>query len=420
METLHVQMEVPLFGPAIEAALEGLVALNVERMARRRYPPLYATKIRYRREPRGQEDWQSADRVLAAGSGDCEDLAGYRAAELRIGGELAYAGVVPIADGKYHAVVYRGDGSIEDPSRVLIAKEAKTMKEKPKVTCRAVGDHYLGSIVIPMGGGHTLRAAELGFDPWGALTKAVSKVFDVVSNPAVSAMLPPQAAIAIQLVKKITDMSPAGLKKLISDERTSPAEKQLATKVLDAKYDAIKEAAHGGETGGVVGLPLSDVLRRATTRTREPRVISRTTSGTRTQTNPPPGVTPGTIDPTTGMMWDGLRWTVPPAQPGVPPVQPGYPQLPAPYPGMYPYPGAPMPPMYPYPAMPPMYPGAPMPPTMWPWPSEQAPQAPPMMTPDEAAAIMLWGQDAFASGSFPGYDEGGGEGYPYPYPYQPY
>jgi hypothetical protein len=37
--------------------------------------------------------------------------------------------------------------------------------------------------------------------------------------------------------------------------------------------------------------------------------------------------------------------------------------------------------------------------------AQQQPQG--MMSPEEAAAIMMWGASAFAPGSFPGFDESG-------------
>lgn len=126
---LHVTMNVPPIPEAIEAVLEGVVRLNIAlmRFADERgveLPPLYSSGVRYRREPRGREWWQSAPDVLAVAtrrSGDCEDLAAYRAAELRYwDGELARVVILRTARGSFHAVVEREDGTLEDPSRVLV------------------------------------------------------------------------------------------------------------------------------------------------------------------------------------------------------------------------------------------------------------------------------------------------------------
>src|SRR5262245_56214121 len=82
-------------------------------------PPLYSSGVRYKNEPR--DVWKHAADVLHDGNGDCEDLAAYRAAELRVSGEDPGASVCTYQSGpkRYHAVVKRGDGTLEDPSRVL-------------------------------------------------------------------------------------------------------------------------------------------------------------------------------------------------------------------------------------------------------------------------------------------------------------
>lgn len=66
------------------------------------------------------EEWQNVAELYGAGKGDCEDLAGARAAELRVRrGEPARAIAYRSGPRKFHAVVRRADGTIEDPSRIL-------------------------------------------------------------------------------------------------------------------------------------------------------------------------------------------------------------------------------------------------------------------------------------------------------------
>lgn len=131
---LHVRVNVPAEPGALEALAEGLVCLNVwylsELDARGAdVPPLYESGVRYRREPRGREWWESAADllgVLTHGTGDCEDLAAMRAAELRFTGEDEDARVKILRTSRaFHAVVERGDGSIEDPSRIIVNAEAR-------------------------------------------------------------------------------------------------------------------------------------------------------------------------------------------------------------------------------------------------------------------------------------------------------
>lgn len=104
-------------GP-LNALLEGLVLVNVEILANSDLPPLYESGVRYQREGR-REDWKSADRVLRDGHGDCEDLAAWLAASYRSTGEDARAIVKRTGKRTWHAVVMRGDGSIECPSSKL-------------------------------------------------------------------------------------------------------------------------------------------------------------------------------------------------------------------------------------------------------------------------------------------------------------
>jgi len=107
--------------------LEGLTALNERILAAIRpdLPALYASGVRYRAEPPDQENWDPADVVHGRGWGDCEDLAAWRAAELRLAGEddaradCYVSRVRPDGRRVWHAVVVRDDGSVEDPSLVL-------------------------------------------------------------------------------------------------------------------------------------------------------------------------------------------------------------------------------------------------------------------------------------------------------------
>jgi hypothetical protein len=135
---LHVRVNVPPDPGALEALVEGVVRLNVWYLAVAddsgvELPPLYESGIVYRREPPGEEWWETVRDLrglVSHRSGDCEDLAAARAAELRYFDEEheARVRVVRTSRGTFHAVVQRADGSIEDPSRILvnIEREART------------------------------------------------------------------------------------------------------------------------------------------------------------------------------------------------------------------------------------------------------------------------------------------------------
>lgn len=126
--------------------LRVLVEHNIRLLKRERLPLLYASGVRYEREPPGTEQWRAADRILADGFGDCEDLAAWRAAEIAVHGisavgsndrdrrettqrEVGYAGDFLVRDvaavlrrieeNQYHVVVQYFIGGIryeDDPS----------------------------------------------------------------------------------------------------------------------------------------------------------------------------------------------------------------------------------------------------------------------------------------------------------------
>lgn len=113
--TIHV----PTSASYYEAAIEGLTALNERMLRSASFPAIYESGVGYRKE--SEDTWRHADDVLCSGWGDCEDLAAWRAAELRVSGEDPGARVYVYRSGplRFHAVVARGDHSIEDPSLIL-------------------------------------------------------------------------------------------------------------------------------------------------------------------------------------------------------------------------------------------------------------------------------------------------------------
>jgi type II secretory pathway pseudopilin PulG len=122
--TDRIRASVPIRGradllAALEVATRAAVAdMRAAARAGRRLPPIYAAGVRYIRRDPG-ERWQTPTETKRRGGGDCEDLATWRAAELRLHGEPARVIVYRSAPGVLHAVVRRGDGRIEDPSRRL-------------------------------------------------------------------------------------------------------------------------------------------------------------------------------------------------------------------------------------------------------------------------------------------------------------
>jgi hypothetical protein len=102
--------------------LEGLTRHNQALLSQYKYPRLYQARVRYLHEE-GTEEWLDIPHIVRAGWGDCEDLACWRAAELRRDGYAAspfvrfrYVG----GSFRYHVLVEYWDSSHtrfeEDPS----------------------------------------------------------------------------------------------------------------------------------------------------------------------------------------------------------------------------------------------------------------------------------------------------------------
>jgi hypothetical protein len=161
-------MTTPLFHPTLppvddparlaplQILLEWVARVNQWHLARslRRYakgtevsfaPPLYASGVRYRPRDPQSSDLLDVPAVLANGGGDSEDLAAWRAAELRVSGETGAEPVVcqqwvpgsGRGRGRWvaHSCVRRADGRIEDPSEILGRRgfPSPGLPEKPLV-----------------------------------------------------------------------------------------------------------------------------------------------------------------------------------------------------------------------------------------------------------------------------------------------
>jgi hypothetical protein len=117
-------------GPVLDAGQEAVTRLN-EKLIRDGDAPLFHEAIRrgvkWQPEPPGAERFDHAKKVIGRGWGDCDDLAPYHAASLRVTGEdkRAKAVVYPTGPHRWHAVVRRGDGRLEDPSQTAGMKVRK-------------------------------------------------------------------------------------------------------------------------------------------------------------------------------------------------------------------------------------------------------------------------------------------------------
>jgi len=107
---------------ALDAALES-VTRTVSSLVRNGHAPPAAGEIKKGRvkwhpEPPGDEHFDLPSTILARGHGDCDDLAPWHAGSLRAAGIDPGARAIVKKSGpqRWHAVVRRSDGTIEDPS----------------------------------------------------------------------------------------------------------------------------------------------------------------------------------------------------------------------------------------------------------------------------------------------------------------
>jgi hypothetical protein len=102
----------------IERALDTLVELDLLYLKTHPgQPKLYQSGTRYK-DP-GKLAWYTAPILLDKRAGDCKDLCGLRVAELILQGEDARPHLKRVNESLWHVQVRRGNGSIEDPSRIL-------------------------------------------------------------------------------------------------------------------------------------------------------------------------------------------------------------------------------------------------------------------------------------------------------------
>jgi len=109
--------------PPLDAALEAVTRLNETLLRSGQVPTareaIHKDGVRWKPEPPGDEHFDHASTVHQRGWGDCDDLAPWHAASLRHTGEDPGATAIVTRSGpqRWHAIVKRSDGSIDDPSK---------------------------------------------------------------------------------------------------------------------------------------------------------------------------------------------------------------------------------------------------------------------------------------------------------------
>lgn len=108
---------------ALDAALESVTRTAASQVKTGKVPPaageIKSGRVRWEPEPPGAEHFDLPSTVIGRGWGDCDDLAPWHAGSLRATGRDPGARAIVKKSGpkRWHAIVQRSDGSIEDPSR---------------------------------------------------------------------------------------------------------------------------------------------------------------------------------------------------------------------------------------------------------------------------------------------------------------
>lgn len=227
---MNAEVHLPRGEKIYEHMLEGLVRVNEQLYRDRHLPSIYTSGVRYRREP--TEVWRNAEEVLSGGWGDCEDLAAARAGELRAKGESRAKVVVRRTGPKMtHALVQRGSGKIEDPSKrlgmnssaprsdsAMYSEEYDEYEDGGTDESEEIGADvsqscevtwavnrtptgWKGTVRVPMNAGRCLLVSRTAASKKAATSKALSAASQVLDSPLAQALIPPQAQAALKLIQ---------------------------------------------------------------------------------------------------------------------------------------------------------------------------------------------------------------------------
>lgn len=256
-------LNVPPSAATYSAALEGLVGVDEEILRRNpELPPVYAAGIRYQQPP--HTVWRYPHDILRDGWGDCEGLSGWRCAELRVSGADPDASVLAYRSSptRFHAVVARGDGWIEDPSIVCGMREhwgmpwtvrevVEQQRPYPKVAGCVVGsiddafaDAYLPSFKV-------VKHAE-GYTGVFKLPTADGK-HELIANTSIS----PTAAAAVQKGQNVAALVSTGLNDPYALAELNPYSQQAVQVLADPDVQATMKAgaATAHESSGLLAKP---------------------------------------------------------------------------------------------------------------------------------------------------------------------
>lgn len=187
---MRIRLAVPeaaIAPDVLNAALEAVTRTNERLLEAGRIPTAaegIERGIKWRPEPPGDEHFDVATTVMHRGHGDCDDLAPWHAASLRHTGEDPDAEAIVLKSGpkRWHAVVQRSDGSIDDPSaeagmyeyRSPVQPRLKGPTNRPHITSQVVGSLWCCRCDVPWkGSNYALSAHAAHPHPAVALSRAI-------------------------------------------------------------------------------------------------------------------------------------------------------------------------------------------------------------------------------------------------------
>lgn len=104
---------------------------------------------------------------------------------------------------------------------------------KPRIKLRDEGNCYVGEIDMPLHGGSRHRVSTLGWNPIDTLKQAASQAKQIITNPALAPLIPPQVHAAVKAadaISRLAKKSPELAKKAAAS--MSPAARALTLAVL--------------------------------------------------------------------------------------------------------------------------------------------------------------------------------------------
>lgn len=165
---MRIRLAVPdaAITPAVlDTALEAVTRTNERLLADGQVPTAdegIRKGVKWKPEPPGDEHFDHAKTVMSRGHGDCDDLAPWHAASLRVTGEDPEAKAIVLKSGpkRWHAVVQRSDGSIDDPSadagmyeyRSPIQARLRGSTNRPNIATKQVAGVWSARCDVPWRG----------------------------------------------------------------------------------------------------------------------------------------------------------------------------------------------------------------------------------------------------------------------------